>query len=221
MHNPFTNREPLTPAQKKIVVCVALIVLIMGVSIGYDVLFGRAHTYDGSGSVVEYNEEEGDDEDYLSEEEEAGGENTADALGAGDVHEFDVFSLENATDEDLPLDYDAIEAALLNLFSEEGYDGHVGQTFSVVGVSTDEDTDSIYILSECDGFEYLRLYRDSRYLDYSAMAVETSSAWLTLMDVDGADTTVAEDLVPSSSSSSDAETETEAGPSSDEDEADE
>lgn len=213
MSSPFTNREPLTPAQKKIVVCAVLIVLIMAVSIGYDVFFGRAYTYDDDGSVAEQSIETGtdeeeteqlDEEDAAEEDEE---EEASDTLAAGDVYEFDVFSLENATDEDLSLDYDAIETALLNLFSEEGYDGHVGQTFYVVGVGSGEEADgtaidSLYIFSECDSFEYLRLDRDNGYLDYSAMALETSSAWLTLMEYDGVDTTAAERLVSSASASS-------------------
>lgn len=52
MKNPFKSREPMTPAQKKIVAGVACIVLIVVASLAFDFLLARRDAQPEADSVT-------------------------------------------------------------------------------------------------------------------------------------------------------------------------
>lgn len=192
--------KPLTPAQKKLYSAIALIALIIIGSVGLDFVIGAN---DGGGSVQAAQPQKPESEPSQSK---GSSKQSSDTAGPIDVSENSAplepgesfmggnLVVVNKTDEDLSLDFDRI-AVLLSGTSAEGPDGGLvhGFQYCIVAVSAGGETGigdtippSVYLVSDLDGWHYIRIYPDSEGT-YRMSSFDDQESWESMMELEGVD----------------------------------
>lgn len=205
------RREPLTPAQKKIVAGVACIALIITCSIALDAVIERDRAYmepvaeqqspakegpkdgtaaDSDGEGDAQDDEAGSMQQGGSDGGDPAAEGVADSgsLAAGKSVEAEGFTVENGTGEPVSVDMQALETAIGALIGETGAAGGVHATFTVIGAGSNSNVESVYLRSTVSGLEYIRAYRDNGAPGYAIASFGSQTVWLALMEADGIDT---------------------------------
>ena len=192
--------KPLTPAQKKLYSAVALIALIIVGSVGLDFVMG----VNDSGNSVQAAQSQKPETN--SSDSDVSSKRSSDTAGSTDISENPALLepgesfkggnlvVVNKTDEDLSLDFDRI-AQLLSGTSAEGPDGGLvhGFQYCIVAVSAGGETGigdtippSVYLVSDLDGWHYIRIYPDSEGT-YRMSSFDDQESWESMMELEGID----------------------------------
>ena len=170
MKNPFKSREPMTPAQKKIVAGVACIVLIVVASLAFDFLLARRDAQPETDSVTVAQTAVQDDSEQDAEAAEAEATQPSDdeesqatpysEIGIGESYDAGDIALVNDSEYVIGEEGGALIGDLRAFLIASGID-YDGAEFTVVAFVSSNDTGSasFFMTSDLSGAQYLQATR--------------------------------------------------------------
>lgn len=202
--NPFTkNREPLTPAQKKVAAGVACIVLIVAASLAFDLLINGTEAMpvpevpsveqeaapEGSETPAD---EEQPAEDPQPEERSDGpaeeGQEAYESLEMGKSYDAGDIVLTNGSDRAIGEEASALVGDLRTFLLASGID-YGGSEFTVVEFSSSPDTGAatFFLTSGVEGARYIQASRASSAMGFQVSTAADEAAFSALVGQAAAD----------------------------------
>lgn len=193
MKNPFKSREPMTPAQKKIVAGVACIVLIVVASLAFDFLLARRDAQPETDSVTVAQTAVQDDSEQDAEAAEAEATQPSDdeesqatpysEIGIGESYDAGDIALVNDSEYVIGEEGGALIGDLRAFLIASGID-YDGAEFTVVAFVSSNDTGSasFFMTSDLSGAQYLQATRASSDSGFQISTAADEAAFNALMD---------------------------------------
>lgn len=190
MKNPFKSREPMTPAQKKIVAGVACIVLIVVASLAFDFLLARRDAQPEPDSVTVTQPAEQDDNEQDSEAEATQPSDDEESqatpyseIGIGESYDAGDIALVNDSEYVIGEEGGALIGDLRTFLIASGID-YDGAEFTVVAFVSSNDTGSasFFMTSDLSAAQYLQATRASSDSGFQISTAADEAAFNALMD---------------------------------------
>lgn len=192
MRNPFKNREPMTPAQKKIVAGVACIVLIVVASLTFDFLLSdrNAQTEQEPVSVSQPAEQDGNAQNDTSANSQPSEEQSEEEqvtpyseIGIGQAYDAGDITLVNDSEYVIGEEGGILIGDLRTFLIANGIDCD-GAEFNVVAFVSSNDTGSatFFLTSELSDAQYLQATRASADSSFQISTASDETAFNALMD---------------------------------------
>lgn len=190
MKNPFKNREPMTPAQKKIAAAIACIVLIVVASVSFDLLLGSRDNPAADAPVIvqtaettPQSEEEGEESAAQDEGDAAADEQTLASIAAGQSLDAGDLAILNNTDREVGEECGALASSLRTFLMASGL-SYSGTQFSIVDFTSSADTGAatFFLTSDLAGAQYIMAQRSSADVDFQISTATDEVGFTALMD---------------------------------------
>lgn len=195
MKNLIKNREPMTPAQKKVAAGIACLVLIVVASFAFDLLLGSG-TDDAPtdvpavsqtvGQSKKDDKAEGADESKSeAENQEASQIDSSDisSLAAGQSLDAGDLTLVNNTGKDIGDECGTLVSSLRTFLSSSGVD-YDGSRFTVIDFDSSDDTGAatFFVTSDVVGAQYIEATRSSDEVEFQIFTASDEVGFTALMD---------------------------------------
>lgn len=209
MKNPFKNREPMTPAQKKIAAAIACIVLIVVASVSFDLLLGNRDDPAADAPVIERTVEttpQAEEEPAAQDEGDAAADDQAlSSIAAGQSLDAGDLAILNNTDREVGEECGALASSLRTFLMASGL-SYSGTQFSIVDFTSSDDTGAatFFITSDLAGAQYIMAQRSSADVDFQISTATDEVGFTALMDQALAGNAVATSEAPMENGTADA-----------------
>lgn len=191
MKNLLKNREPLTPAQKKIAAAIVCLVLVVVASMSFDLLLGnRDDAASEPPTVMQTVEEEQPEDEPATESGEAeedapeeADESAFAGIAVGDTLDAGDLSIMNNTDREVGEECGALASSLRTFLMASGL-SYSGTQFSVVDFTSTPDTGAatFFLTSPLAGAQYIMAQRASADVDFQISTATDEVGFTALMD---------------------------------------